>query len=1274
MLCALAFALALAAWFLLATEPGARWLFTRVGATMAGSLEVEALAGPIRGPLSLTGLVYESEGFEVRIERLRLDWRLAELLARRLDIVSIAADGVTVLLADRDERDEPQPLPDVHLPVNIIVRAARVRDIEVVRAGAEPLVLDALDLATTAIGDAVEVERLTLESPTISAVAAGRVEPRGDYPVDLRLEWSAMLPGQPRWAGAGTFAGTLEELRVEHDLDAPVAARIEATLGTPLRNLSFDARVAAPPFFLDALGGDLPADVTLGGRVRARGTVEALAATVDLTADTPQTGPARVQGSLVRDGERWHFDRLVLTSTSGPTRIEAEGELRLAEGEPPRFDLRAAWTDLAWPLTGEATVTAPKGRAEIAGDLSAYDLTTDLVLAEPLVSQGLPPAPLELNGRGGEDRLVLERATARLLEGTVSVTGEVAWSPRVDWDLEVEGRGLDPSVLWPDGAGRLAIAARTSGHLTDAGPVGRIAPLRLAGTLRGEPLEAAGAVRLDAEQVEVSGLDLDWGSIRLTADGRLTPSFDFGFALEAPNLGLALPGAAGALTAEGRISGPFETPRLVVTAAGEGLSHGEVSAGAVAVEADLDLAPGGALDLDVEAIRLALGERAFERVALTGAGTREDHRLTLDGEAEEAGLHLAAQGGVANGSAGGGTWRGTLRTLDLDVPAAGSWTLAGPAAVTASAETIEVDRLCEVSGPARICAAGIWRDERGWRAATELTAVPLALAASFLPPDLEISGAVEGGVEARAGADGAIAVVADLRPGPGELVYPLTDGGTETLLFGRGSLTASAGAGGLEASLELPLPELGSAAAALELPGYRLAGAPADDQRISGTLTANITDLGFLQAFSEQLDDTAGRLVAGRALLEDGRAAVPELGIRLTELRLLATGEESPGGEEPLGGGLGPLRIEGAVRSGEGTLTLNGVAPPIPGPEHPIRLEVAGRRFLAMNTPEIRMLADPDLEVTFDGARLAVTGEVAVPEAEVEIGRPPRAAAVPSADVVYVGEEPQDEAAGLPIAMRVRVVLGKDVEIDVMGLAAEPEGSLLLVEEPGRATRATGEIDLAGGTYRAYGQDLTIERGRLIFAGPVDNPRIDLRAYREARDGVVAGLEAAGTLERPEITLWSEPPMDQSNQLSYLLLGRPIGQAGSEDGDLLANAATSLGIKGGNLLAERLAARYGLEEARIETEGGVEEASLVLGKYLSPRLYVAYGVGLFEAANTLRIRYLLSSKWTLEATTGESNAADLLYTIERGHGASSRAPSDRDALEPREAPDAGGDR
>jgi translocation and assembly module TamB len=122
--------------------------------------------------------------------------------------------------------------------------------------------------------------------------------------------------------------------------------------------------------------------------------------------------------------------------------------------------------------------------------------------------------------------------------------------------------------------------------------------------------------------------------------------------------------------------------------------------------------------------------------------------------------------------------------------------------------------------------------------------------------------------------------------------------------------------------------------------------------------------------------------------------------------------------------------------------------------------------------------------------------------------------------------------------------------------------------------------------------------------------------------------------------------MTESEALAYLLLGHPLGQASPQEGSLLANAATSLGLKGGNLIAKRLATRFGLESATLESSGGLDQTSLVLGKYLSPRLYVAYGIGLFEPINTFRIRYIMNKQFTLQAESGTGTSADILYTRE----------------------------
>jgi translocation and assembly module TamB len=253
----------------------------------------------------------------------------------------------------------------------------------------------------------------------------------------------------------------------------------------------------------------------------------------------------------------------------------------------------------------------------------------------------------------------------------------------------------------------------------------------------------------------------------------------------------------------------------------------------------------------------------------------------------------------------------------------------------------------------------------------------------------------------------------------------------------------------------------------------------------------------------------------------------------------------------------------------------------------------------------------------------------------------------------------------------VRVVLGEKVMVASSGFTGRPYGSLLVSEQPDRPTTAVGELQVADGIYKAYGQDLTLDHGRLLFAGgPVDNPGLDLQAYRTASDGTVAGVIVKGTLKSPQATLYSNPPMGQSDALAYLLLGHPLGQSTPQEGNLVANAATSLGLKGGNLLAKKIASRFGLEEARIESTGGLQESSLVVGKYLSPRLYVNYGIGLFQPISTFRIRYILGRTWSLQAQQGEGTSADFLYEIERGKGMATPKPGRGDPKQPVKLPPA----
>ncbi|MEM9058344.1 MAG: translocation/assembly module TamB domain-containing protein, partial [Pseudomonadota bacterium] len=60
-----------------------------------------------------------------------------------------------------------------------------------------------------------------------------------------------------------------------------------------------------------------------------------------------------------------------------------------------------------------------------------------------------------------------------------------------------------------------------------------------------------------------------------------------------------------------------------------------------------------------------------------------------------------------------------------------------------------------------------------------------------------------------------------------------------------------------------------------------------------------------------------------------------------------------------------------------------------------------------------------------------------------------------------------------------------------------------------------------------------------------------------------------------------------------------------------------------------------------------EETRFVIGKYLSPDLYVSFGLGLFDAVNALRIRYRVNNNWSIAVSSGDESSSDIEYTLER---------------------------
>jgi translocation and assembly module TamB len=162
----------------------------------------------------------------------------------------------------------------------------------------------------------------------------------------------------------------------------------------------------------------------------------------------------------------------------------------------------------------------------------------------------------------------------------------------------------------------------------------------------------------------------------------------------------------------------------------------------------------------------------------------------------------------------------------------------------------------------------------------------------------------------------------------------------------------------------------------------------------------------------------------------------------------------------------------------------------------------------------------------------------------------------------------------------------------------------------------------------------------------VDRPTLDILALREIGE-VKAGVQVTGTPRSPEVKLYSEPPMADTDILAYVVLGHPLGGDSGQAGLLMVAAGALLSKGESAVLQDRVKRRLGLDVLEIQPgEEDVGATVITVGKYLSPKLYVSLGHAFQTDTNEVRLRYSITDSWEVESNVGEESGADLYYKIE----------------------------
>lgn len=1007
---------------------------------------------------------------------------------------------------------------------------------------------------------------------------------------------------------------------------------------------------------IDAVGDAKAVDVkqfsvrTPWGTVSAHGRIglEKQART-DLTlawqSTLPGYAPIAGQGTLRGTREQLRLVQQIETPQRGRLVVEVEqpfaalrwnAQLEATAWRPNAF--KADWPEQTLDATLHASGTRDAYRV-------ALDLAADLA-ANDTGAASLPVA-VEASAQGDRRGLNIDNLTLRALNGMVHGQGRVEWSKDLQWTAQLQARELDPAQRWAALPGRLSAQAKISGT-TAAGHTTLAARIEhITGELRGRAVGGHSALTLRSGAVHVDDLRLTIGAATLTLQGVLADELALRWCLQAPRLDDLLPRYAGTATATGRVTGSRAHPRVRAQVDLRAVQGPSLRVDALQVDADLSAQAHSRLNVALRGNGVRLGERRLSDVALDVGGELERHTLRLRARGPAHRFDLDARGGWSDSA-----WSGRLVDAAVAVPELGAWRMSAPASLQLARAAGTVERICFEQAPARVC--GDYRyapTERALQA--ELRGGALDRVQALLPEDVAVQGgALTARVQARQSASGPLRGSAELRIGSGRLSWPY---GTQRRQASFGGMRGDVrlDADGARADLAVDLSGRDYLRVSARAPGYGLQRAPAQ-QPIEGRVRGEIRDLALADGLVEGIDDLSGVVtlqgalsgtlaaarVRGELSLRDGQMFIGAVGVRLEDWRMTLKDRAD-----------GMLELKGSARSGPGRVQIVGRIRPTGtagkrGAAAPTaELHITGNDFRSVNLPEAEVLTHPQLRLTARQRRVVIDGAVHIPQARIE-PRDRGGAVAPSRDVLRVDAQVPPTSAGWQVDSHVRLTLGERVTFKGFGLRGRVGGALTVISEPDKQPRARGELVLHDGIYGAYGQELKIERGRALFRdSPLDNPGIDVRATRTSGE-VVAGVRMLGTVREPRTELYSKPPLPQADVLSYLLLGRPLAGASGGEGEMLYRAASTLGLKGGAQVAQSIGRRFGIDEVAL-AGSELETAALTLGKYLSPRLYLNYSIGLLEAADKLRVRYQLTKHLSVQTEAGAATGGDVLYLLER---------------------------
>ncbi|ART78994.1 autotransporter assembly complex protein TamB [Oceanisphaera avium] len=1224
-------------------------LFTQVGNQWLWSLATHQIAG-LKGTLEsgqlgegwhFTELSYEQDSLKFSARDINFGWQLGKLLKKRLWLQELTAEDIEVTIKYFPESaDEPkEPLAEISPPLRI--------DLDKVRADRVTINMPGQSIAwqSLEVGVHWDQEGMVITGPNMNGLRLSLDEPTAAE-ASLEDQPLAQKKAQAnKQAAAANEASAKEAAIILPEIMLPFPIKLQAFHLTDSQLVLNGQTQALHSLDLELEGRG--SDITIiNAQLDHELATAQLGGKITLTEEYPLN--LALTATLKKPLLEGQLKGQTIAATLNDSLANLTGDLVLggvlsaqatlsAEPLNPElpFDVALNWQELGWPFT-DPDWKLEQGKLRLKGRLEDYQLT----LTSQAQGPELPAIGIDLKASGNLNGAELQPLKLTLPKGEAKVAGKLSWADNIEWQGELALDDVDPSAFIADMEGKLNGQLDTEFKLAGEHWTLNAEP-DIHGFLRDYPLALKGQVSLnDALQGSVKQLQLTNGDNKLVVNGDITERWHLNGVLSAPNLAVYAPGLYGDLAGDIKVRGALKTPELQLALMGKKAGFNDTEARDIKLTAhgrwgDKDQGQQTSGDLNFSIDRIRAGEMQINQLQLQGSGNEAAHRLSLNFKGDPLGAEINLEGSL--GSQG---WRAQLNKGVLDTPLE-TWRLQQNAQLAYQKDTVSVQAHCWQSAEAALCFDTINANAERGHAGLSIRDLDLARLAPFFPEGFSWEAILNGKAALQWSAK-QTKLNADINTTPGAFISNGTRLSYQTL-----SLVSEMSDNRLRSTLDFKSEQLGRMAVRANVSDLNA------KRTLSGNVNIEQLKLDWLAPLLPEVARLQG-VLAGQGRFE-GTLDAPLLfgNISLTggevdtysdmvQVRDFTTRLDIRGTQ---------AHIDGQLKVGGGPLYITGDLDwrqlPVSGE---IRLQ--GHDLEAGYPGMGRVRVNPDMSISL-GETAKIRGRIIIPWSRIEVKELPDSAVSLSSDVIVVqpsGMIP-DTTPKLPVDIRIQVQLLDDVRLDALGLKTRLEGQLNIVQNPNKAMRANGEIRLEDGKFKAYGQNLLIREGSILFSGPLDIPNLKVVAIRNpstmSDSSITVGVRVSGNAKQPELVVFSEPDMPQAEQLSYLLRGRGLDGEGDTDGNALVQSmllGAGVGKVGG--VVTDIGEALGLKDVSLDTDGSGDDTEVNISAYLLPGLQIGYGVGVFSSIGEVRLRYELLPRLYLQAASGLNQAIDLFYRFE----------------------------